>query len=215
MLKETRNMDPSLPALERTDHSHTRAGRPRDRAARAAILQAANALLEENGIAGFGMEAVAARAGVGKSTIYRWWPSKGALAMAGFLAATEPKISYPKDGDSALDALRRQLLRVAEVYAGPTGRVMAAILAEGQRDPHTITAFVEGYARPRRDEARTILQAAITQGELRPDLDPEVVLDALYGPIYYRMLVPVGPLDIKWMDTLVQTVLDGIALPRL
>src|SRR5277367_6478068 len=96
-----------------------RTGRPRDEVARAAILKSANAILVEKGIGGFTIEAVAARAGVAKTTIYRWWPSKGALAMAGFLAETAPKISYPNSG-SALADLISQLRRVAAVYGGKT-----------------------------------------------------------------------------------------------
>src|SRR6202034_4718064 len=92
-------------------------GRPRDEAARVAILKAANAILEKEGIAGFTIEAVAARAGVGKATIYRWWPSKGALAVAGFLAETAPKIAYPNSGSARADLIS-QLRRVASVYGG-------------------------------------------------------------------------------------------------
>jgi AcrR family transcriptional regulator len=191
-----------------------RAGRPRDDGARNAILKAANAILEENGIAGFSIEAVAARAGVGKTTIYRWWPSKGALAIAGFLAEIGPKIFYPDSGSAVAD-LTDQLKRVAAVYGGSAGRVLAAIIAEGQRDPNTIQAFIEGYAKPRREEAKIILRAGIDRGELRPDLDLEIALDALYGPIYYRMLVPLGPLDPAWVEILATNVLAGLATPRL
>jgi AcrR family transcriptional regulator len=186
-----------------------RTGRPRDEAARAAILKAANAILEEKGIGGFNIEAVAARAGVAKTTIYRWWPSKGALAMAGFLAETAPKISYPNSG-SALADLISQLRRVAAVYGGKTGRVLAAILAEGQRDPNTMAAFIEGYARPRREEAKAILCAGVERGELRADIDLEVTLDTLYGPIYYRLLVPLAPLDPEWVETMATHVFFGL-----
>jgi len=186
-----------------------RAGRQRDETAQRAILRAASEVLEEKGMAGFTIEAVAARAGAGKTTIYRWWPSKGALAMAGFLSETAPKISYA-NGRSALANLTHQLRRVGSVYGGASGRVLSAIIAEGQRDPATITAFVEGYAKPRRAEAKKILLAGIERGELRPDIDLEVALDALYGPIYYRMLVPVGPLDEHWAEALAAHVLNGL-----
>src|SRR5277367_3293976 len=98
-------------AVERVKSSSS-GGRPRDNAARTAILEAANAILEEKGIAGFTIEAVAMRASVAKTTIYRWWPSKGSLAVAGFLAATAPKITYPDSG-SVLTDLVGQLRRVA------------------------------------------------------------------------------------------------------
>jgi AcrR family transcriptional regulator len=188
-------------------------GRPRDNAARVAILRAANAILEEDGIAGFTIEAVAARAGVGKATIYRWWPSRGALAVAGFLAETEPKIAYPNTGSSLADLIA-QLKRVGAVYGGAAGRVLGAIIAEGQRDPHTLAAFIDGYARPRREEAKAILRAGIERGELRRDIDVDIALDALYGPIYYRMLVPLGPLDSAWVETLARSVLAGLAAAK-
>ena len=187
-----------------------RVGRPPDKEARSAILKAANAILEELGIGGFTIEAVAARAGVGKTTIYRWWPSKGALAVAGFLAETEPKIAYPNTG-SSLGDLITQLKRVALVYGGPAGRVLSAIVAEGQRDPHTIAAFIEGYAKPRREEAKAILRAGIKRGELRSNINLDAALDALYGPIYYRMLVPLGSLDAEWVETLASIVMRGLA----
>src|SRR3984957_8306622 len=161
-------------------------GRPRDEAARVAILKAANAILEKEGIAGFTIEAVAARAGVSKTTIYRWWPSRGALAVAGFLAEMEPKIAYPNTGSSLMD-LVAQLKRVAAVY---------------------------GSARPRREEAKAILRAGIERGELSRDIDIDVALDALNGPIYYRMLVPLGPLDSTWVETLARSVLAGLAATK-
>lgn len=161
-------------------------------------------------MAGFTIEAVAARAGAGKTTIYRWWPSKGALAMAGFLSETAPKISY-SDSHSALTALTNQLRRVVSVYGGASGRVLAAIIAEGQRDPATIAAFIDGYAKPRRAEAKKILLKGIERGELRPDIDLDVALDALYGPIYYRMLVPIGPLNERWVKALAAHVFEGLS----
>jgi AcrR family transcriptional regulator len=186
-----------------------RLGRQRDEATRSAILRAAHDVLVEKGMAGFTIEAVAARAGSGKTTIYRWWPSKGSLAMAGFLTEIAPKISY-SNSRSALADLTDQLRRVASVYGGASGRVLSAIIAEGQRDPATIEAFVEGYAKPRRAEAKRILLAGIERGELRPNIDLEVALDALYGPIYYRMLVPVGPLNERWVKSLAEHVFSGL-----
>ena len=190
-----------------------RIGRPRDEAARAAILRSANAILEKKGIAGFTIEAVAARAGVAKTTIYRWWPSKGSLAMAGFLAETAPKISYPNSGSAVADLIS-QLRRVAAVYGGKTGRVLAAILAEGQRDPNTMAAFIEGYARPRREEAKAILRAGVERGELRAEIDLEATLDALYGPIYYRLLVPLTPLEPEWVEKMATHVFFGLLTSR-
>ncbi len=205
-------MQPTAVKLGKTTASPGRVGRPRDDGAKAAILAAAHAILEDEGVAGFTIEAVAARAGVAKTTIYRWWPSKGVLAMAGFLAAMAPQLSYASEGP-VLDSLKDQLRRVAAVYGGTAGRMLAAIIAEGQRDPGTINAFIEGYSRPRREEAKAMLLAGIARGELRADIDLEVALDALYGPIYYRMLIPLGPLGADWADRLADHVFSGLAKP--
>ena len=129
--------------------------------------------------------------------------------MAGFLTEIAPRIAYSNSG-SALADLTNQLRRVASVYGGVSGRVLSAIIAEGQRDPATIEAFVEGYAKPRRLEAKRILLAGIARGELRPDIDLDVALDSLYGPIYYRMLVPVGPLNARWVTSLAEHVFSGL-----
>jgi len=187
-------------------------GRPRSTAVRAAILRAANALLEERGLSGFSIEGVAARAGVAKTTIYRDWPSRGSLAVAGFLAETAPQISY-EESRSPVDDLRRQLEKVAAVYAGRAGRVMAAIIAQGQSEPDTIAAFIAGYVQPRRNAARHALKRAIDAGQIRADIDLEVAIDALYGPITYRLLVPHAPLTQAWVRKLADHVLEGLNRP--
>lgn len=186
-------------------------GRPRGDEARLAILNAANALLEEEGLAGFTIEGVAARAGTARSTIYRWWPSRGALAMAGFLAETAPKIAY-RPAESAVAEIREQMQRVARVYGGKVGRIIAAIVAQGQGDPETLRAFVDGYVRPRRADAMRALQRGIEVGELRAEIDCEVVLDALYGPITYRLLVPHAPLTAAWAGALADHVFSDLRL---
>lgn len=184
-------------------------GRPHGDEVRVAILKAANKLLEEQGVGGFTIEGVAALSGAARSSIYRWWPSRGALAMAGFLADTAPKIAYPVSASPIAD-IRLQMQRVARVYGGKVGRTIAAIVAEGQGDPETLRAFIDGYARPRRADARRVLERGIACGELRPDIDLEVVLDALYGPITYRLLVPHGPLTPKWAGALADHVFSDL-----
>ncbi len=132
--------------------------------------------------------------------------------MAGFLAETAPKIAYPQTNSPIAD-IREQMKRVARVYGGKVGRTIAAILAEGQGDPETLRAFIIGYARPRRADARRVLQRGIDCGELRPDIDLEVVLDALYGPITYRLMVPHAPLTPKWASSLADHVFSDLREP--
>ena len=184
-------------------------GRPQGDEVKVAILKAANELLEEQGYSGFTIEAVAARAGAARSTIYRWWPNRGALAMAGFLSVTAPKISY-KWTKSPVSDIKQQMMVVAEVYGGKVGRTISALVAQGQGDHETLRALMDGYVRPRREEAKVVLMRGIECGELRKDIDLDVAVDALYGPIWYRIMVPHAPLSKKWAGKLADQVFRGL-----
>jgi hypothetical protein len=186
-----------------------RRGRPQGDEVKVAILKAANELLEEKGYSGFTIEAVAARAGAARSTIYRWWPNRGALAMAGFLSETAPKIAY-KWTKSPVSDIKQQMMSVSEVYGGKVGRTISALVAQGQGDPDTLKALLDGYVLPRRHEAKVVLMRGIECGELRKDIDLDVVVDSLYGPIWYRILVPHAPLSAKWAAKLADQVFRGL-----
>ena len=186
-----------------------RRGRPQGDEVKVAILQAANELLEEQGYSGFTIGAVAARAGAARSTIYRWWPNRGALAMAGFLSETAPKIAY-KWTKSPISDVKQQMMVVAEVYGGKVGRTISALVAQGQGDPQTLKALLEGYVQPRREEAKLVLIRGIECGELRKDIDLDVAVDSLYGPIWYRILVPHAPITAKWAAKLADQVFRGL-----
>jgi len=186
-------------------------GRPRSVAARKAILEAANSLLEEVGFARLSMEGIAARAKVSKATIYRWWPSKGAVAIEAFLAATSPRIAFPHTASAVAD-VTSQMLTLAGVYRGVTGRIVCECIALGQSDPDTLESFVEGYLRPRRAEARNALRRGVQSGEIRPDVDLDVLVDALYAPIFHRMLARHLPLDDDYVLQIARIVFAGVAL---
>ena len=183
-------------------------GRPRGDEPRTAILAAAYALLEEEGLAGFTIEGVAVRSGAAKTTIYRWWPSREALAVATFLATTGPLVDFPRTG-SAADDIRAQMRRLASVYRGKTGRIVRDLIAAGHGDPGAAAAFAEGYVKPRREAARKVLRRGIEAGEFHAELDLEAAIDALYGPLFYRLLVGPGPLDQAWTERVAEIVLNG------
>jgi len=186
-------------------------GRPRCEVTHKAVLRAAYDLLGEAGLARFTIEGVAARSGVARTTIYRWWPSKGALAMEGFLEATAPDLALPPTASAAAD-MQALLRLVARLLRGKAGRIIRGIIAEGQSDPETINAFMAGYITPRRTEVRAILARGIASGELRDNLDVEVVLASLFGPLHLRMLLNEG-LDDAWVDRLSNFVLAGCLAP--
>ncbi|WP_353119366.1 TetR/AcrR family transcriptional regulator [Nitratidesulfovibrio sp.] len=188
-------------------------GRPRCDASRTQILEATNALLEEVGYARLTMEGIAARAGVSKATLYRWWPGKGAVAMEAFMHATNPRIDFPHT-DSAVADVTAQMHLLAAVYRGVTGRLVRELIGLGQGDPQTLAAFVESYLLPRRAAAKDVLRRGIARGELRPDLDLDLLVDALYAPIFHRLLLQHGPLDDAFIRAVAATAFASVVLPR-
>jgi len=187
-----------------------RRGRPRSDDTRQAILRAAYELLEEGGMARFTIEGVAERSGAAKTTIYRWWPSKGVLAMEAYHSEVAATLSIT-DGPSAIADLHKLLHLMAQVFASTTGRVLAGLIAEGQTDPDTLAAYREGVLEPRRDVVRRILRRGIVSGELRGDLDLDATMDAFYGALLARLLLKYAPIDDAYADRLADTVLRGIA----
>jgi AcrR family transcriptional regulator len=183
-------------------------GRPRSHAAREAILAAARELLSEGGPGAVTMEAVAARAGVGKPTVYRWWPDRHAVAMAALMAAA-PGPAAARQA-SALQALRAQLYAIVERFASNTGRHVASLLAASDPESELSKAFRNHFVLARRSEGKTFLAEAVTRGEVRSDLDVEIVLDMLYGPLFFRLLLGHAPLDSRCVDATLDTALRGL-----
>lgn len=175
-------------------------------------MESAHGLLQERGLRGFTIEEVAARSGAAKTTIYRAWPNRGVLAVESFLWAMAPRLAYP-DVPSAIDSVRRQLLLVVRAFRGSAGVTMSGLIAEAQLDPQTAKFLLERYVLPRRAEAARVLRQGIEQGELRPDLDLDIAIDLLYGPLYYRLLVKHRPLDATFIDKVLEGALHGIAGP--
>jgi AcrR family transcriptional regulator len=184
-------------------------GRRRSDSSRQAILEATFNLLEEEGFDRLSIEGVAARAGVGKTTIYRWWPSKGVLAVEAFLSAVTPTIAFPDSSSARIDILR-QIRALAELYRGPTGRFVREMIGASQHDPAMQRTFLEGFLQPRREAARLVFLRGIQTGEFRPDCDPDIAMDALYGPLYYRLLVSGASIDETFIAHLSDIVLHGL-----
>lgn len=183
-------------------------GRPRSERARVAILSTALKLLGEKGFPELTIEAVAARAGVSKATVYRWWPNKAALIADAFANSTTKRLHFPDTGSLRTD-MSRQMRQVIKIFRSPRGRILSAILAAGQSDSALLTAFRERFMRPRRQEAYATLRRGIQRGELRKGLDLDLLLDLLYGPIYMRFLIRHDRLTADFVDDLCDSVLGG------
>ncbi|MFO0874078.1 MAG: TetR/AcrR family transcriptional regulator [Phycisphaerales bacterium] len=203
-----------LPAATCQDETtHRPPGRPRCPKAREAILDAAHAALRDHGFAGMTIEGVAERAGVGKATVYRWWPDKGALAVDAFFAGLHPRITY-RDTGSARRDLSRQVRSVVREMNGPMGRLVASIIAAMQTDPALAETFRARWLPRRRSGGAEGIRRAIERGELRQDVDATFIFDALYGPIYFRLLMGHAPITPALARRLVDMVFAAIEVDR-
>ncbi len=201
----------NLPVLSVDDVKKRTPGRPRSEQARAAILSSTLELLEELGFAELTIEAVAANAAVGKATIYRWWPNKAMLVADAFMSSVVRETRFPDTG-SVREDLRAQMQRLAGIFRGPRGRIIRSLIGGGQSDPELIAAFSNRWLLPRRAEAFGILQRGIDRGQLPADIDRNMLLDTLYGPLYFRMLVGHGPLSNTFVDDVCDAVMSGVML---
>src|ERR1700728_950302 len=162
-------------------------GRPRSEQSRVAILRSTLKLLADKGFSDLTIESVADHAGVGKATVYRWWPDKAALIADAFASSTTRHLHFPDTGSVRTD-MSQQMRQLVKVFRSRRGRIVSALLGAGQSDGSLIKAFRERFMWPRRQEAYATLQRGIQRGELPKKLDMDLLLDSLYGPIYMRFL---------------------------
>ena len=207
-------MDSDFPTSKKST-SKDAVGRPRDQEARNAILQASLSLMKEHGYQSLTIEKIAKRAGTGKTTIYRWWPTKGAVVGEAFFRYISPEIEFPSLSEmSACESIRRQMQALARAFRGPHGDLLRALIAEAQFDSELSDALLNTWMLPRRELATEILKAGIASGELRSDIDLNVTIDALYGGLYYRFLIPYAPLSAEFARELADVVLHGLVKQR-
>jgi AcrR family transcriptional regulator len=176
-------------------------GRPRSAETHRAILCAVGSLLAESGYSDLSIEAVAAKAGVGKQTIYRWWPGKADLVME-YLLGVSAEMPRPDTGTMAED-LRIFLLSSMEGWTiGKLGPVVTALMAEAQSDPRFGELFFRKLISARRAILKEILARGQARGELDAGRDLDLLADLIYGPLWYRLLLKHAPLDAAFLDDL-------------
>jgi AcrR family transcriptional regulator len=187
-----------------------RRGRPRSPESQKKILAATAELLSEGGFQTVTMEAVAARAGVAKTTLYRWWPNRAALALDCVSARMTPITPAPRAG-SYRKRFQRQLKATIRLLNGRQGQSILALIGAKQTDPSLGHAYSEQIARPRRARTRKMAQQAIQAGELAPCTDPDLFLDAIYGPLYYRKVVSGEPVTDDFINRIVDAAFRAFA----
>jgi AcrR family transcriptional regulator len=172
-----------------------------------AILKATRELLAQGGVHGLTVEGVAERSGIAKTTIYRRWRSKEDLALAALLEVIreEPPVVHTGNTRTALSAYLGQLIK--NVNSRLYGRILRGLISEMAIDRELARGFREQVLARRTTAIRGLLARGIDRGELRPDLDLEIAVDLLLGPIYYRLLMSREPLTSGFIDRLVRAVM--------
>jgi len=179
----------------------------RSEAARVAVLEAADDLLVERGFTGVTIEGIAARAGVAKQTIYRWWTSKTAILFDAMLADAAEHFAPPDHGDLGSD-LRDHLRQIATfLTATDAGAVCRTLAGQALHDPQVAARFQADFVEPQRERDREPFLRARRRGELSQTEDIELAIDQLAGPIYYRVLVTGQGVPPEFTDALVDRYL--------
>ncbi|QEO09668.1 TetR/AcrR family transcriptional regulator [Protaetiibacter larvae] len=190
--------------------SRGRGRRPADEV-RADVLRAVGEMLLRDGLAELSFERIAREAGVSKTTLYKWWPSVGALALEGYFHAVEDTLAFPDTGDIRADLTTQLHHFVALMTATPAGRLLTELIGRSQSDPELASEYRRLYSSGRRRLATVRLRRAQEAGQIRADVPVEVLVDQLWGAIYHRLLIPDEPVDEAYADVLIRNLFDGIA----
>lgn len=164
-----------------------KSGRPRSEESHQAVLEATRKLLVQTSVQKLSIEAIAKKAGVGKTTIYRWWPNKQAVVMDAILSQSiyANMLTTPRN---AVEAVTAQLEKLAKQLKGKNGRTVAEILGEAQADPESLAYFTKIFLQNRYDKLYSYIEGGKKTGEFSEDLQTDSVIDIVLGPIFFRLL---------------------------
>jgi AcrR family transcriptional regulator len=195
-----------------TEPDHRRPGRPRDVGARSAILAATMEVLGEVGFGGITIDLVAARAGVGKATIYRRWDSKERLTLDAVTDARGKVEVVPDTGSLRGDLIEIYHGLVEQLSDRANAAIMAGLMAEAAVNRKLADALA-AFASDRREPTRTVVRRGIERGELPAGTDVNLLIDLIGGPLIARALLTMSPVDEALLATLIDVVLRGLQMP--
>lgn len=184
-------------------------GRQRSKESKEAILAATLSLLKVVPLRDITIEEIARKAGVGKATIYKWWPSKAYVALDAFLNKLNRVVPNPDTGSAKHD-FTVQLHGLLKFYTSPFGRIYGQFLAECQSDKEFASLFRERFLKPRREVVGIIFDRAVKRGEIDSSLDRELILDLVYGSAIYRVMILQEPFDRARAEATVSTLFRGL-----
>lgn len=158
------------------------------------------------------VERIAQRSGVAKTTIYRRWPHAAAIVMDAFLTEIGPFIPY-SEKKTVIETFTHAVRQLERALAGARGQMLRHLLGAAQRDADLQQAFLSNWIEPRREQARLVIEGARERGEIRREVDADVLIDMIFGPVYYRLTIPYAALDDAYVATLVKQIFRGISVP--
>lgn len=199
-----------ITSVKKKTRPAARKGRPPSEmaASHAAIMEAVYKLLQVKSVRDLTMEEVAKLSRVGKPTLYKWWPTKATLVLAMLCERMAPNLEKPT-ALTAEASLRFRVRRLIDAFNGPFGKIVAGLIAESQSEPAIRQAFFDRWVGPRRAATIADLQRGKNAGELRSDTEPDLLNDAIFGAIYYRFLLGLGPFTRRFGEELVEHGIRG------
>jgi AcrR family transcriptional regulator len=177
------------------------------------VLRTVGQILLAEGLADLTFERVARESGVSKTTLYRWWPSAGALALEGYFHSVEVTLGFPDTGDIRADITTQLRSFVTLMTQTPAGRLLTELIGQSQTDADLAADYRRLYSSHRRQLAADRFAAAQRDGQIRADVDVQVLVDQLWGAVYHRLLIPDEPVTESFATALIDNLFNGIA-PR-
>ena len=173
--------------LDLVEEKEFKAGRPRSETSRRAILEATRRLLSHTSVQKLSIEAIARKAGVGKTTIYRWWPNKSAVVMEAIFSqpAFHNIMPTPRNG---VEGVSMQIEKLARQLAGKNGRTVAEIIGESQPDPESLKIFINTFLQDRYNTLSSYIEGGKQTGEFSEEVDTDTAIDVILGPIFFRLI---------------------------
>lgn len=190
-----------------SDESSKKRGRPRSETSKKSILNAVNRLLLVTSVKELSIEAIAKKAGVGKTTIYRWWPNKVAVALDALINQLGATPALPSSATTS-ESVENQLERFMRLLKGKNGKVLIEIMAEAQSSEETLTLFYENFMLQHEETLANLIEEGKDNGEFRKDVSTALAVDMIYGSIVYRLMSGAETLDQDFTDNLPQEALN-------
>lgn len=176
-----------LKEVENTEEKQLKSGRPRSESSRRAILDATRRVLTHTSVQKLSIEAIARKAGVGKTTIYRWWPNKSAVVMEAIFSqpAFHNILPTPRNAE---EGVRTQIEKLARQMSGKNGRVVAEIIGEAQPDAESLQIFINTFLQDRYNSLSSYIEGGKQTGEFDANIDTDSAIDVILGPIFFRLI---------------------------